>query len=66
MAELMERGKAGRVRDVHATIGREEVRLEMLASEEPVVELWEANKQIPLFESIFGRKLELAWVEIDA
>ena len=63
MAEMLERSRAGRVEDVRARIALETVRLDVLAAEEPVVELWEAGKQAPLFEQAFGRQLELRWVE---
>ncbi len=63
MAEMLERSRAGRVEDVRAKIGVEEVRLDVVAAEEPVVELWEASKQAPLFERAFGRRLEVRWVE---
>jgi exopolyphosphatase/guanosine-5'-triphosphate,3'-diphosphate pyrophosphatase len=65
LAEMMERSRAGRVRDLRATIGSEVVRLDVLATEEPAVELWEANKQIPLFQRALDRRLELQWVESD-
>jgi exopolyphosphatase/guanosine-5'-triphosphate,3'-diphosphate pyrophosphatase len=65
LAEMMERSRAGRVRDLRATIGSEVVRLDVLATEEPVVELWEANKQIPLFQRALDRRLELQWVETE-
>ncbi len=66
LAEMLERSRAGRVVDVRAKIGLDVVRLDILAAEEPVVELWEAGKQKPLFEQAFGRRLDLRWVEIDA
>ncbi len=66
MAEMLERSRARRVVDVNAKIDLEHVRLDVLAAEEPVVELWEAGKQVPLFEQAFGRRMELRWVEIDA
>ena len=66
MAEMLERSRAGRVEDVRARIGVEEVRLDVLAAEEPIVELWEAGKQAPLFERAFERRLALRWVETEA
>ncbi len=66
LAEMLERSRAGRVEDVNAKIGLDVVRIDVLATEEPVVELWEAGKQAPLFERAFERRLELRWVETGA
>ncbi len=63
MAEMLERSKAGRVADVHAQIGADVVQVDVVASEEPVVELWEAGKQRPLFARVFGRRLKLRWID---
>ncbi len=65
LAEMLERSRAGRVEDVTARIGRRVVRLDVLAAEEPAVELWEAGKQAPLFERVFERELRLRWAKTD-
>ena len=66
LAEMMERSRSGRVDDVHLRIKSKMVRLDVLSSEEPVVELWEAGKQAQLFERIFERPLTTRWVETEA
>lgn len=59
LAEYLERSRTGRVRDVRVTIAPTVVRLDLIADGEPWVEFWETQKQAPLFESAFGRHLEL-------
>lgn len=59
LAETLERSRAGRVSDVRAQIDDKTVTLELDAREEPSVELWETRNQSSLFESAFGRQLEL-------
>lgn len=59
LAEHLERSQAGRVEDVAVDIRKTTVRLTLVASERPFVELWEARKQAALFELAFGRKLKL-------
>lgn len=59
LAEYLERGRAGRVEDVRVWITSEAVTLELIAAEEPSVEIVEAGKQAPLFEQTFGRRLVL-------
>jgi exopolyphosphatase/guanosine-5'-triphosphate,3'-diphosphate pyrophosphatase len=59
LAEYLERARAGQVRDVRVWIGPKTATLELLAREEPVVEMWEAMKHAALFEQAFGRRLIL-------
>jgi len=59
LAEYLERSRTGRVRGVRAHIDDTVVTLELIADGEPWVEFWETQKQAPLFESAFARRLRL-------
>lgn len=61
LAEYMERSRAGRVSDVRVRITRKTATLELVAEEEPAVEIWEAQKHAPLFEQAFGRRLRITF-----
>lgn len=65
LAESLERSRAGRVTAVRTRTASRRVILELVSSEEPVVELWEARKHAPLFRTAFGRGLELVAVGPD-
>lgn len=59
LAEYLERARAGRVTDLEIELGKDSVKIKLIAEEIPRVELWEASKQAGLFEKAFDRKLEL-------
>jgi exopolyphosphatase/guanosine-5'-triphosphate,3'-diphosphate pyrophosphatase len=59
LAEYLERSRTGRVRGVRTRIDDSVVTLELVADGEPWVEFWETQKQAPLFELAFGRRLQL-------
>jgi exopolyphosphatase / guanosine-5'-triphosphate,3'-diphosphate pyrophosphatase len=59
LAEYLERARAGRVTDLVIEIAKDTVKINLIASEVPRVELVEASKQAGLFEKAFDRKLEL-------
>lgn len=59
LAEYLERSRTGRVRSVRTRIEDGVVTLELVADGEPWVEFWETQKQAPLFELAFGRRLQL-------
>jgi len=59
LAEYLERSRTGRVHGVRAQIRDAAVTLELIADGEPWVEFWETQKQAPLFESAFARRLHL-------
>lgn len=65
LAEYFERGRGGRVRDLEVSVERKAVRIGVIASEPPRVEMWEAQKQAGLFVKAFGRKLILENAETD-
>ena len=57
LAEYLERARAGRVSDLRIWITRKSATLELVAEEEPAVEIWEASKHAALFEQAFDRRL---------
>jgi exopolyphosphatase/guanosine-5'-triphosphate,3'-diphosphate pyrophosphatase len=57
ISEHLERSRVGRVRDLKVEIGSKQVRLTLLAQEEPWVELTETRKQAKLFQQAFGLEL---------
>lgn len=59
LAEYLERARAGRVSDVRVWITKKTTTLELIAEEDPTVEIWEAKKHTSLFEQAFGRRLVL-------
>lgn len=59
LAEYLERARAGRVTDVRVWITRKKTTLELIAEDDPTVEIWEAKKHAPLFERAFGCRLVL-------
>lgn len=59
LAEKLERSRAGRVRDLEIEVRKRSVNVRLLADESPFIELWEVQKQAPLFERVFGKKLKL-------
>jgi len=61
LAEYLERGRASRVKDVEADIGKRRVALRLIADRPTPVEIYEAEKQAPLFEKAFKRKLDVSY-----
>ncbi len=59
LAEYLERARAGRVTDLEIEVTKQTVKIKLIATQVPRVELWEASKQAGLFEKAFDRKLEL-------
>ena len=65
LAEYLERSRSGRIKGLRTEINSNKVRLSLLATEEPLVEIWEARKHAPLFKRAFGKKLVLTTELID-
>ena len=60
LAEFLERGRNAAVDDVTANWNDEELRLVLIADEDPSVELWEARRNaVPLMERAFARRVLL-------
>ncbi|WP_018466643.1 hypothetical protein [Calidithermus timidus] len=62
ISEYLERSRAGWVEGLEVDLGPKEVRLTLLASEEPWVEMSEARQQARLFQQAFGRELLVEWL----
>ena len=60
VAEQLERGRAGGIREVRMEAPDGTVRLSVRAEGDPAVALWSAALEAPAFERAFGRRLELA------
>jgi exopolyphosphatase/guanosine-5'-triphosphate,3'-diphosphate pyrophosphatase len=60
VAEQLERGRAGGIREVRAEAPDGTVRLAVTAEGDPAVAMWSAALEAPAFERAFGRRLELA------
>ncbi len=61
LAEQLERSRTGRIREIEAAIEEDCVVLSLHSKDEPTIELWEAAKHAPLFQSVYRRPLELVW-----
>lgn len=61
LSEYLERSRVGRVEGLEVALGSKQVRLTLLAQEEPWVELTETRKQAKLFQQAFGRELRVEW-----
>lgn len=59
LAEALERSRAGRVRDLWATVEAEEIVLHLDVEGSAAVEIWEASKQAPMVERAFGKRLRI-------
>jgi exopolyphosphatase / guanosine-5'-triphosphate,3'-diphosphate pyrophosphatase len=60
VAEQLERGRAGGIREVRMEAPDGTVRLAVRAEGDPAVALWSAALEAPVFDRAFGRRLELA------
>ena len=60
VAEQLERGRAGGVREVHLEAPEGAVRLLVEAEGDPAVAVWSAALETPAFQHAFGRELEIA------
>ena len=60
VAEQLERGRAGGIREVRMEAPDGTVLLAVRAEGDPAVALWSAALEAPAFERAFGRRLELA------
>ncbi len=60
VAEQLERGRAGGIREVRLEAPDGTLRLAVRAEGDPAVALWSAALEAPAFERAFGRRLELA------
>ncbi len=61
LAEHLERSRSARIDDIGVAIQPDVVRLHLIASHPPRVELVETRKDAPLFEATFERRLEVVY-----
>ncbi|NDC53430.1 MAG: Ppx/GppA family phosphatase [Planctomycetia bacterium] len=61
LAGGLDRSRSQQVRDVVATVGAEGVVLDVVADEEPQVDIWGAERRTELFEKVFGLPVAIRW-----
>jgi exopolyphosphatase/guanosine-5'-triphosphate,3'-diphosphate pyrophosphatase len=60
MAEYLERGRAGAVSDVDVHLNKNNIVLDLIASVNPAVEMWDAERNaLPLFEEAYERETHI-------
>jgi exopolyphosphatase / guanosine-5'-triphosphate,3'-diphosphate pyrophosphatase len=57
----LDRSRSQQVRDVRATVDDGRVVLDVVADQEPQVDLWGAERRTDLFEKVFGMKVDVRW-----
>jgi len=57
----LDRSRTQQVRDVIARVEDGGVILDVVADQEPQVDLWGAERRTELFENVFGMKLAVRW-----
>lgn len=60
LAECLERSSAQRVRDLRVELAGRRARLVLIAGEDPTVERWSAEREVPLLEAAFDCRVTLA------
>jgi exopolyphosphatase/guanosine-5'-triphosphate,3'-diphosphate pyrophosphatase len=61
LAGGLDRSRSQQVRDVLARVDDGRVVLEVAAAEEPLVDIWGAERRTELFERVFGMPVEIRW-----
>jgi exopolyphosphatase/guanosine-5'-triphosphate,3'-diphosphate pyrophosphatase len=61
LAGGLDRSRTQQVRDVVARIDDGRVVLDVVADQEPQVDIWGAERRTDLFEKVFGMKLDVRW-----
>jgi exopolyphosphatase/guanosine-5'-triphosphate,3'-diphosphate pyrophosphatase len=57
----LDRSRTQQVRDVVATVDDGRVFLDVVADQDPQVDIWGAERRTELFEKVFGLKLAVRW-----
>jgi exopolyphosphatase/guanosine-5'-triphosphate,3'-diphosphate pyrophosphatase len=57
----LDRSRSQQVRDVHVTVADECVTLDVVAEQEPLVDIWGAERRTDLFEKVFGLPAMIRW-----
>ena len=61
LAGGLDRSRSQQVRDVLVRLDDERVSLDVVAEQEPLVDIWGAQRRADLFESVFGMPLTIRW-----
>ena len=59
----LDRSRSQQVRDVLASVDDGRAVLEVVADQEPQVDIWGAERRTDLFEKVFGMKVDVRWAE---
>jgi exopolyphosphatase/guanosine-5'-triphosphate,3'-diphosphate pyrophosphatase len=59
----LDRSRSQQVRDVVASVDDGRAVLEVVADQEPQVDIWGAERRTDLFEKVFGMKVDVRWAE---
>ena len=62
----LDRSRSQQVRDVLASVDDGRAVLEVVADQEPQVDIWGAERRTDLFEKVFGMKVDVRWAEPEA
>jgi exopolyphosphatase/guanosine-5'-triphosphate,3'-diphosphate pyrophosphatase len=61
LAGGLDRSRSQMVRDVIATIDDDGLTLDVVADQEPQVDIWGAERRTELFEKVFGMPVQIRW-----
>jgi len=61
MAGGLDRSRSQQVRDVVAAVHGGRLVLDVVADQEPQVDIWGAERRTDLFEKVFGMKVDVRW-----
>jgi exopolyphosphatase/guanosine-5'-triphosphate,3'-diphosphate pyrophosphatase len=61
LAGGLDRSRSQQVRDVIVRLENDRVSFDVVADQEPLVDVWGAQRRADLFESVFGMPLEIRW-----
>ena len=59
----LDRSRSQQVRDVLASVDDGRAVLDVVADQEPQVDIWGAERRTDLFEKVFGMKVDVRWAE---
>ncbi len=64
LADGLDRSQFSIVQEIHVSIG-ESIKLELICSADPELELWAARKRVSLFEKVFHRPVEFLCIALN-
>ena len=59
----LDRSRSQQVRDVRIQVGEGTVTLDVVADEDPQVDIWGAERRTDLFEKVFDRGVRIRWAD---